>query len=74
MRNPFQTVYCEDCEWCMLATDYNDLDKQVEYARCKAHPKAYPSCFRHNFKTEYGLCEFARDFRFCFKFKPKDEM
>ncbi|KKL23192.1 hypothetical protein LCGC14_2427880, partial [marine sediment metagenome] len=58
MKNPFQTVYCEDCEWYMLAMKHDDPDDQVEYARCKAKPRRKKKkYYRQSFKTEYRYCE-----------------
>ena len=67
MRNPFQTVYCEDCEWCILDLEFTTYIKQLEFAKCKVKPKRNPGVMR-NLKQDYFYCSAHR---FCFKFKEK---
>jgi hypothetical protein len=59
-KNPFKTVYCEDCEFADRGIIHG-------YARCKAKPIKKKYTYRLQ-KTEYEQCS-QRLFSFCFKFK-----
>lgn len=78
MRNPFEKVYCEDCDHCLLAT-YEIKKYQLKFAQCKAAEKK--RCVKKMLSKElnsipmYYYCESVRWMgrSFCFKFKPKVE-
>ncbi len=71
MRNPFKKVFCDDCEHCILATNFNDIELQLLYSKCKVDPKITR---KYVSKTpedkDYYYCQ-NRFLPFCFKFKDK---
>ena len=73
MRNPFKTVYCEDCEHCTLTTKHQDKDSQMEFAKCKVWPKK-PTKDYHRRKVartrDSYYCS-SRISSYCFNFKAK---
>ena len=74
MRNLFETVFCEDCDYCMLAKHYNDTDDQLAYSRCKVRPRPANTVgvgrvFRG--VKDYNFCQTVKKRKFCFHFKTK---
>lgn len=72
MQNPFKTVYCKDCEFCMLDETFQD-DKSLEYARCKNSPKGGDTERAMGLARpiDYYFCSTYRvfGFKFCFRYK-----
>ena len=71
IRALFKTVYCEDCENCILNMAFNSKDEQLRYATCKAFPIARDKMTHRGGFKEQLCCNVAHKFSFCFKFKAK---
>ena len=80
MRNPFQKVFCEECEYCMLEIKpHYSKGEQLEYARCMASPKKLGKGGLSRAwarEPDYWYCTTIRTWpfsvSFCFKFKAKE--
>ncbi|KKL90816.1 hypothetical protein LCGC14_1900940 [marine sediment metagenome] len=80
MRNPFQKVFCEECEHCMLEIKpHYSKEEQLEYAKCKASPRKSGKaglCRALARELDYYFCTTNRtwpfSFPFCFKYKAKE--
>ena len=67
MRNPFKTVYCEDCVSIILSHLAAE-ENPARFAECKKKVYRTNKHVGRNVKKEYYSCS-IRTFPFCFWFK-----
>jgi len=80
MRNPFKTVYCKDCEYCMLATKHKYLNDQLIYARCSQWPeigkkndaKRVGYSLGSDYEN-YHFCTILRRHDWCFSYREAEK-